>query len=94
MITYNEIKNDKNIKTYIEQADKSLLALGYTEHSYAHVGLVSHRAEYILKCLGYGDRDIELTKILKTYYDSYHFREEVLENDIKFDYVNICVFVI
>jgi len=30
--------------------------------------------------------DIELTKILKHYYNSYHFREEVLENDIKFDY--------
>ena len=30
--------------------------------------------------------DIELTKILKNYYKSYHFKEEVLENDIKFDY--------
>ena len=69
MITYNEIKNDKNIRTYIEQADKSLLALGYTEHSYAHVGLVSHRAEDRLRSLCYGDRDIELTTIASFMHD-------------------------
>ena len=48
MITFNEIKADEKIKAYIEHADRSLLALGFTEHSYAHVGLVSKRAEYIL----------------------------------------------
>ena len=30
--------------------------------------------------------DIELTKILEREYECYHFREQVLENDIKFDY--------
>ncbi len=63
MITFEEVKKNPKIKAYITKADESLLALGYTEHSYAHVGLVSERAEYILKTLGYGDHEIELAKI-------------------------------
>ena len=41
MITYNDIKHNEAINTYIKKADESLKALGYTEHSFAHVGLVS-----------------------------------------------------
>ncbi|MBQ8164126.1 MAG: HD domain-containing protein [Clostridia bacterium] len=63
MITYNDVKNDEKIKAYIQKADESLLALGFTEHSFAHVGLVSERAGYILKTLGYPKEDIELVKI-------------------------------
>ena len=63
MLTFKEVKNNEKIKTYIKKADESLLALGYTEHSFAHVGLVSERAEYILKTLGFSQHDIELAKI-------------------------------
>ena len=63
MITYQEIKNNESIKVYIKKADESLNALGFTEHSFAHVGLVASRAEYILKELGYGEKMIELVKI-------------------------------
>ena len=30
MITYDDIRKNEVINTYIEQADKSLIALGYT----------------------------------------------------------------
>lgn len=63
MITFEEVKNNSKIKAYITKADESLLALGFTEHSFAHVGLVSSRAEYILKTLGYDQHEIELAKI-------------------------------
>lgn len=63
MITFDEVKKNEKIKAYIKKADESLLALGYTEHSFAHVGLVSERASYILKSLGYSEREIELVKI-------------------------------
>lgn len=63
MITYNDIKHNEAISTYIRKADESLGALGYTEHSFAHVGLVAQRAAYILSALGYGEEDIELAKI-------------------------------
>lgn len=62
-MTYEQIKNDKAIRTYITQADASLIALGFTEHSFAHVTLVAEKAGYILKTLGYPERTVELGKI-------------------------------
>ena len=69
MITYNDIKHNDAINTYIKKADESLSALGFTEHSFAHVGLVSNRAEYILSTLGYSLHQIELVKIASYLHD-------------------------
>ena len=62
-MTYQEIRDNEEINTYIRQADLSLSALGYTEHSFAHVTLVAEKAGYILRTLGFDDRLIELAKI-------------------------------
>lgn len=63
MITYESIKQDEKINTFIQAADESLKALGYTEHSFAHVTYVAEKAGYILETLGYSERLIELAKI-------------------------------
>lgn len=63
MITFNDIKNDKAIRTYISAADETLAALGYTEHSFAHVTKVAHDAARILTALGYDEDTVELTRI-------------------------------
>lgn len=63
MITFEDIKNSKEIQTYIEKADESLVELGYTEHSFAHVGKVASQAQNILNKLGYDERTAELAKI-------------------------------
>ena len=63
MITFEEIKKNEDIKVYIKKADESLNALGYTEHSFAHVGKVAEVAGYILETLGYDAHDVELAKI-------------------------------
>ena len=63
MITFENIKSNEDIKTYITKADESLNALGYTEHSFAHVGKVSEDAAYILETLGYDERTVELARI-------------------------------
>ena len=62
-MTYEQIRNDEAIKTYISRADASLAALGFTEHSFAHVGHVAEAAGYILKTLEYSERTVELAKI-------------------------------
>lgn len=49
MLTYNKITKNEAIKTYIIRADESLGALGFTEHSFAHVTHVAETAGYILK---------------------------------------------
>ena len=63
MLTYDEITKSEAIKTYIIRADESLGALGYTEHSFAHVMHVAETASYILKTMGYDERTVELAKI-------------------------------
>ena len=62
-MTYEMIMKDESIKTYIRQADASLAALGFTEHSFAHVGRVADMAGYLLETLGYPERTVELAKI-------------------------------
>ena len=63
MLTYEDVTKNEAIRTYIMRADESLLALGFTEHSFAHVMHVAETAGYILETLGYDKRTVELAKI-------------------------------
>lgn len=63
MVTLEDIKNNTDVKTYIIKADESLVALGYTEHSFAHVTKVSSVSGDLLEELGYSARDVELARI-------------------------------
>ena len=63
MLTYEEITKSEAIKTYITRADESLAALGFTEHSFAHVMHVAETAGYILQTMGFDARTVELAKI-------------------------------
>ena len=63
MLTYETIRKDEAIQTYITRADESLAALGFTEHSFAHVCHVADMAGYILTTMGYDQRTVELAKI-------------------------------
>jgi metal-dependent HD superfamily phosphatase/phosphodiesterase len=63
MLTFEDVKRNETIRTYIQRADESLIALGFTEHSFAHVTVVAENAGYILRTLGYPERTVELAKI-------------------------------
>lgn len=69
MVTFDDIKNNQAIVEYIKKADESLDALGYTEHSFAHVGKVVSNVEYILASLNYSAREVELGKIAAYMHD-------------------------
>ena len=69
MITYEDIRKNEAINTYIKKADESLKALGYTEHSFAHVGMVATGCRYILETLGYPERMVELAQIAAYLHD-------------------------
>lgn len=62
-ITYDLLRHNDEVNTYIRQADASLDALGFTEHSFAHVAKCAHQAALILKEMGYPDRTVELVRI-------------------------------
>lgn len=63
MITFSDIKNNKEINYLIKSSQKQLDVLGYTEHSTRHITIVSNRAAEVLRKLGYDEHKIELAKI-------------------------------
>ncbi len=68
-VTYKYIKENPDIQEYIRRADKELEALGYTEHSFAHVEKVAHTAGDLLTELGYDERTAELARIAGMMHD-------------------------
>ncbi len=63
MITFDELRRREDIRTYITRADESLEALGFTEHSFAHVTRVATEAGRLLSELGFSERTAELARI-------------------------------
>ena len=68
-VTFEDVKNSPEIRTYITQADASLLAMGFTEHSFAHMGKCAQVASHILSELGYSQREVELARIAAFMHD-------------------------
>ncbi len=62
-VTYEMVRHSEEINTYIRQADASLVALGFTEHSFAHVTRCAETASRLLQQLGADEREVELARI-------------------------------
>ena len=62
-MTYEQVRKDDAVRVYIAQADASMDALGFTEHSFAHVSRVAEIAGDILTKLNFPERTVELAKI-------------------------------
>ena len=62
-ITFEYIRKNPDIRTYIQRADEALKSIGYTEHSFPHVEKAAATAARILTELGYPKREIELARI-------------------------------
>lgn len=69
MVTYEALRQNAAVNTYITRADESLSALGFTEHSFPHVCGVADTAEYILRSIGCDEHQIELAKIAAYLHD-------------------------
>jgi len=67
--TFEDIKKSEEVQTYIKQADASLAALGYTEHSFAHAAKCANVAGKLLEDLGYEEHKIKLAKIAAYMHD-------------------------
>ena len=63
MVTLDDVINNEEVQAFINGAEKQIKALGYTEHSHRHIGIVSKRTGEILQKLGYDERTTELGKI-------------------------------
>ena len=62
-VTLKEVKENNQVKVYLEKADEHMAAVGYTEHGQRHALLVAKDAYNILSLLGYPRRDAELAAI-------------------------------
>ena len=62
-ISFETVKSNAAIHAYIRKADESLIALGFTEHSFAHVTRVAETAAMILEALGASHEEIEMVRI-------------------------------
>lgn len=62
-ITYEQIRENAEINTYIKVGNEVLGVLGYTDHSKIHAVKVAETAGKILRELGYSKKEIELAKI-------------------------------
>ena len=69
MVTYEALRRDAAVNTYITRADESLSALGFTEHSFPHVCRVAEVAGQVLKALGCDSHPIVLAKIAAYLHD-------------------------
>lgn len=63
MVTLEDVKKNPEIQQLILGSQEELNALGYTEHSFRHIGIVSKRAGDVLEELGYDERRVELARI-------------------------------
>lgn len=63
MVTLEHIKKNPVVDSFIRKGNQFLGAMGFTEHSYRHVELVSNIARDILEKLGYPEREVELAAI-------------------------------
>lgn len=62
-LAFDVVKEDAEIREMISAANRNLGVLGFTEHGFRHVGLVSNIARNIMGRLGYDDRHQELAAI-------------------------------
>lgn len=63
MITFEDIKGNAEICAYMEKGNENLGVLGYTEHGKGHAMKTAMTAADILQRLGYGEREIELSRM-------------------------------
>lgn len=63
MITLEDVKKNPEVQQLILGSQEQLNALGFTEHSFRHISIVSKRAGDVLALLGYDEKRVELAKI-------------------------------
>lgn len=63
LVTLEDVKENEEVKAFLEISEKQIRMLGYTEHSFRHVGLVAKTAGDILDGMGFDKREVELARI-------------------------------
>ncbi len=66
---FNAIRKNEEVLALLARGNHDLGVLGFTDHSIEHCALVADRAAYILRRLGYSDKEEELARIAGLMHD-------------------------
>ncbi|MBI5166584.1 MAG: HD domain-containing protein [candidate division NC10 bacterium] len=69
LVTLEDIKNNSQIRVYLDKANEHLGKLGYTEHGYRHANLTASIAGNVMLRLGYPSREAELAAMASFLHD-------------------------
>ena len=69
MVTLEQIKNHPYIREFIKRTDLNLQMMGYTEHGFRHMGLVSDIARNVASKLGFSKKEQELASLAAYLHD-------------------------
>ncbi|MCL2873814.1 MAG: HD domain-containing protein [Defluviitaleaceae bacterium] len=77
-VTFEMLKKDEQVRSYIKAGNEALKALGFTEHSFPHLFHTAETAAFLLKELGYPVEMAELAKIAGLMHDIGNMMNRVL----------------
>jgi metal-dependent HD superfamily phosphatase/phosphodiesterase len=63
MITWQDVRQNPEVKAYIQMADQAMEVIGYTEHGDRHARRVGKVAGRVLQELGFSEREVNLAII-------------------------------
>jgi len=69
MLTFDDIKKDPVVETFVRLGNQYLGEMGYTEHGNRHLGVVTTRIEHIMQTLEYSPREVEVARIAAYLHD-------------------------
>lgn len=73
MLKIDDIKNNPYVQEFIHQTELTIEAMGYTEHGFRHVNLVSQRAAKMAQKIGLNKKDQQLAEIAGFCHDMGNF---------------------
>ena len=80
MITLADVKKNPHILEFVEQTEKTLSALSYTDHGLRHSNLVADRARMVAKEIGLSKREEELAAMAAFCHDMANFLSRTYHN--------------
>ncbi len=69
MVTLGQIKQNQDVRHYLDRADEVMASIGYTEHGRRHANVVSKRARSVLEALDRPQRQCELAAVAAYLHD-------------------------
>lgn len=68
-MTYEQVRKSEEINILLQLSDRQLSVLGFSEHSFRHIGIVCDRVQNILQAIGAPESEIELGLIAAYLHD-------------------------